>query len=539
MPIQSLSGDAAFARGALEAGVAVVASYPGSPSSGTVQELLRLTDPSDVYVEWSTNEKVAFELALGASIAGSRALVCVKSVGMNALVDPLMVANLTGVRGGMVVLLGDDPGAYGSQNDQDTRPLAEFAELPLLEPATPQAAKDLMVTAFEISEQLETLVILRETRSFSQCGADVSVAELPQRKPRVAYRREACRYVPFPKNAVKMHADLHAKVQRLQQWMETISQNVSFGTGARGVVAVGFAASKLDDVLADFSGELRRLNLASVFPLPRQRVAGFLRECDEVLVLEENEPYVETQLKAIAYDAELHVSIHGKTSGHVSREGELFRWQIEESLRQFLGEHTAQPRYSAADEAAELPRRRDNCAGCPFRAIVETLREVAAELDLDPMVVGDPGCLVKASDLFDAKFAMGSAVAAAQGFLRGGVESRSIAVFGDSAFFHTSIPGVINAVQHGAEIHMLVLDNRSTVTSGFQPNPGSAETARGDPAPHISIEAIAAACGVPNVFSVDPSGDLAKLRIAFLEFLQADGPALLVVRQLCERPEGT
>jgi len=300
---KTLNGDQALAYGSLTSGVKLVASYPGSPSSGTVETLIDLAQTHDIYVEWSGNEKIAMEMGIGASIAGRRAFVCVKSVGMNVMVDPMMALNLTPVNGGLVILLGDDPGAYGSQNDQDTRLLASMFEMPMLEPAGPAEGYAMVREAFNISEQYHTPVIIRITRSFTRQVESVSVADAPYRASDRGLVREPGRFVPFPRNAVAKHRLLHENLKVLSQWSDGLPYNQIRGSGRKGVVAAGFAYRKLLDV---FSGKpaagLRFLKLSSLFPLPENLIAGFLADCEEILVLEENEPYVETQIKAIAHD---------------------------------------------------------------------------------------------------------------------------------------------------------------------------------------------------------------------------------------------
>src|SRR4051812_1779512 len=287
MPERILNGDEAMAHGALAAGVSVVTSYPGSPSSGTVEVLAGLADRHGLYVEWSSNEKVALELGIGASIAGRRALVCTKSVGMNAMLDPLMVLNLTPVHGGIVILLGDDPGGYGSQNDQDTRPLATLLEMPMLEPSTPAEAFRMMVEAFDLSERFRTPVILRETRSFAQSSGMVELPETFATRPGLGPIREPWRFVPVPGNVVAKHRALHDRLEAFADWGESSPYLETSGSGDLGVIAAGFAAGKLEDVLGGPPpGGLRSCRLGLLHPLPAQAIGRWLEACREVLVIE-------------------------------------------------------------------------------------------------------------------------------------------------------------------------------------------------------------------------------------------------------------
>jgi len=379
---KTLNGDQAIAYGALAAGVKLVASYPGSPSSGTVETIIDLAQTREIYVEWSGNEKIAMEMGIGASIAGRRALVCVKSVGMNVMVDPLMALNLTPVNGGVVILLGDDPGAYGSQNDQDTRPLASMLEMPMLEPAGPAEGYSMVQEAFNVSEQYHTAVIIRITRSFTQQMEPVTMAEALYRASDLGLVREPWRFVPVPRNAVEKHRNLHKNITALGKWADQLAYNRVSGSGVKGVVGAGFAYRKLLDVLSGKPAVgLRLLKLSCLYPLPENLLAGFLMECEEVLVFEENEPYLETQIKAIAHDRGCPTRVFGKQSNHVSREGELFRWQIKEALLHFMPELELAPEYSREQEFRELPRRENYCAGCNYGNILDILEEAAESLD--------------------------------------------------------------------------------------------------------------------------------------------------------------
>jgi indolepyruvate ferredoxin oxidoreductase alpha subunit len=253
-----------------------------------------------------------------------------------------------------------------------------------------------------------------------------------------------------------------------------------------------------------------------------------------VLVLEENEPYLETQIKALAHDCGSRAPILGKQTGHTRREGELFRWQIHQALERFLPGFVPARAYLEANEPDERPQRENFCAGCRFGAILDALREAGVRLGQQPILVGDPGCLATAADRLDAKFAIGSAVGVADGLSRAGVSQRAVALFGDSSFFHTTLPAIANAVHHGSEILMVVLDNGATVTSGFQPNPSVARDALGRPAAALDIERIARACGVEWVRTVGPDDLDSRLQEVFAEGLSRRGLGLIWVRTPCD-----
>jgi indolepyruvate ferredoxin oxidoreductase alpha subunit len=446
-----------------------------------------------------------------------------------------MALNLTPVHGGLVILLGDDPGGYGSQNDQDTRPVAPMLEMPWLEPATPAEGFAMMRAAFDVSEQLHTAVVVRITRSFVQQVGAVDIPEGPFPQPDLGLVRETWRFVPVPRNVVEKHRALHERLTFMEKWADESPFNRIEGDGERGIIAAGFAHRKLLDVLGDAPrDDVRVLELGVLFPLPRGIVGRFLAGCREVLLLEENEPYLETQIKALAHDLGSAVRILGKATGHTRREGELFRWQIQQALTRFLPGFVPGRTYLEADEASERPPRENYCAGCRFGAIVDALKEAAARLGQDPVLVGDPGCLAAVGDRLDAKFAIGSAVGVADGLARVGIRERAVALFGDSSFFHTTMPAIANAVHHGSDILMVVLDNGATVTSGFQPNPAQPRDALGRPAPALDIEGIARAIGLESVITVGPDDLDSRLPEVFREGLTRRGLALIVVRTPCE-----
>jgi len=525
-----LSGDQALAYGALSCGVRIVTGYPGSPSSGTVETLIGLAKTHNIYVEWSSNERVALEMGIGASIAGSRALVCTKSVGFNVMIDPLMALNLTPVHGGLVILLGDDPGGYGSQNDQDSRSLVASVEMPLMEPSTPSDAYAMMQKGFQISEQFNTPVIIRETRSFTRQVESFSVSDKTLKADNLGLKREPWRFVPVPLNVVDKHRNLHKTIDSLKEWAKTTAFNTVTGKGTKGIVGAGFAHQKVGDVLGKRNlDQFRLLKLGVLYPLPEKIIVDFLKECQDVLIVEENEPYIEIQIKAIAHDNFCRARIFGKQSSHISREGELFRWQIQDALAKFAPEFIPSQIYCAENEVKERPKRKDYCGNCQYDKILDALEAAAASLGQKPVIVGDPGCLVTVADRLDAKYAIGSAVAVADGLSKAGIEERAVAIFGDSAFFHSALPAICNAVHNRSKILMVILDNKATATSGFQTNPGVDKNALGQDAPSLDIEQIARACGVKHILSAGPDEHEVKLKDKFKEALLLPHLVLLII----------
>ena len=541
---QTITGGQALAFGAARAGVGCITAYPGSPSSATVAalvELLRGGAGAGCHLEWSANERVALEVAIGACLGGRRSLVCTKSVGMNVMVDPLMALNLTPLSAGMVIILGDDPGAYGSQNDQDTRALADLLELPMVEPATPRGGLEMVEAAFGASERYAMPVVVRVTRSFDTCHEDAGNAAGSEvvwevRPGRV--EREALRYVPYPGNAVAKHRELHRRLPLAAQWVADAAFNRVAATApprpaavgdARGIVSAGFCTRKLADVIGATTAGVGLLELGGIYPLPADPVSAFLAAHDEVLVLEENEPYLEQRIAALAHTSGLSTRVRGKLTGEVPRCGELYRWQIAAAVAGFAPELPVNARYTAAGEQAERPPRKNHCAGCPFDQLVDAVQEWLQAAGRDAWLVADPGCLAAEAPRLGAKYAIGSAVAVADGLLRAGQDA--VALFGDSAFFHAALPALCNAYAQGANLAAIVADNAGSVTTGRQPHPGTGRSALGSPAPRLDMLAIARACGASHASRVH----LSELPDALPAALDGPGVRVLVVDAPCRQ----
>lgn len=522
------SGEEAIAFGAMAAGISMATSYPGSPSSGTMKTLIGMAKENDIHVEWSANERVALEMAIGASMAGRRSLVCTKSVGMNVMVDPLMCLNLTGVNGGLVILLGDDPGAYGSQNDQDTRLLAPFLELPLLEPASPHQGFEMMRQAFDLSEEFNLPVILRITRAFTQSQEEFNPEIENITQVSQGYQAETYRFVPYPGNAVEMHANLHQRLADFEGWANECQHNEILGEGSFGIVAAGFIIQKLQDILGDdLPNNVRILKLGCLYPLPKKIISEFARSCEEILVLEETDPFVENQLKVILYDLGHSAKVKGKQTRHVNWEGELFRWHIQKALKAYLPDFQPEHQFLAVDEAAERPNKVDHCQYYAYEEILEMVLDISRELDQKPIIIADPGCMVKVADQLDAKFAIGSAVAVASGLSKAGASEKLVAFYGDSAFFHSTIPAICNAAYNRADLLMILLDNSGAASTGNQPSMGTGRDAFGDPAIKLDIPTIAKACGVKFVRSLEEGISKSEIRKSIQEGFEYQGLALV------------
>ena len=535
MTVETYNGDQSIALGAIESGVGVVTGYPGSPGTGTFNTLAETQEDHGHHAEWCPNERIALDIAAGASQGGKRALVCLKSVGMNVALDTLMVLNMTGVHSGLVILLGDDPGAWGSQNEQDTRPLGNLSELPVLEPASPEEGRQMTRWAFDFSEKHCSIVIIRITRSFSVSEAQQPSAEPPENLPSLPPSREQMRWISSPFNTLQNHRRLHKRLAEMATGFEGLPFNQRMGTGPRGIIAGGFVYSKLEDALGDsHRDDITVLKLSTLHPLPARLIADFMDHCKEILVLEEVDPYLEDAIKTVGYDAGVRPKIYGKRTGDVSWEGELFRWQIQNALRNYVPDFSPGREFLQKNWEMEKPARKSHCAGCPYEEIVRALREEAAAIGQNPYLTADPGCVVMAAKLLDTKLCMGSSIGAAIGLGFAGVGERTVAFTGDSAFYHSSINGLVHAGATGADLLMIVLDNGGALTTGGQPSPDRAEFGRNDAGNPVSIEDMAKTCGVRDIWTIGPSDTEDRMRSVFRDALKRKGLDMIVIRRPCD-----
>lgn len=534
-----ISGDQAIAFGALQSGVAVATSYPGSPSSSTIEFLGGFVESHGLYVEWSTNEKVAFETAVGASIGGVPALMGCKGVGFNVALDTVMVANLTDVGAGLVILLGDDPGAWATQNDQDTRPIAWGTELPMLEPATPSEGIAMTRKAYRLSREMQMPVIVRITKTYGALTEEVDPPEIPRPtfvQPH-AFERHPMRWISVPGNAVQLHRRLHDRLESIAALFDSADFNAVTGTGKIGIIAAGVIHTKLMDVLEGVdTADLSILKLSTLWPLPAGRITGFLRSTEKTLILEENEPFLETLIKSISYDAKLTTPISGKHDKTVSREGELFRWQIAEALAGFVPGFTPTGPFLPEEETKQLPSQDGLPENCPYTPVFEILREVSGQLGLSPVYVVDPGCAIKIAtppfEMLDVKYSMGSSIGIASGLVLSGVTDPVIAVVGDSDFFHLGANALFNVAHQGSDLIVLILDNATTALSGFQGTPNLGGTDLGRETTPLSIDDIVEACTVSLNETINP-WDEARTRHVLEQSLRQTGIRVIIARSPC------
>lgn len=535
-----LMGNEAMAVGALAAGVDVVAGYPGTPSTEVLETVAR-RNPGHVYVEWSVNEKAGLEVAAGAAYAGARSLVTMKQVGLNVASDPLMSLSYVGVKGGMVVLVADDPGPISSQTEQDTRTFAAYAKLPLLDPSDPQEAYEMMGEAFELSEELGCPVIVRPTTRVDHGSADVLVADEGDwaRRTPEGFVRDPGRWVIFPALSVRAHAAIEARDAELSRRLSSYARNAlrqTAGPDARprlGVATHGISATYVDEALRE-GDDVRVLRVATPYPFPDDLAERFLDGLDEVLCVEELDPVIERALVRVCGLTGRRVRIRGKLTGDVQPAGENTVASVTAALDRFLGREAGIGRAGEV-EPPQLPVRPPVlCAGCPHRASFYAVKR--AMRGRKAVFCGDIGCYTLGNaaplDMVDTCLCMGAGINIAQGVTRVEPDTAAFAFVGDSTFFASGITGVVNAFYNQANMTLVVLDNSTTAMTGHQPHPGTGRTMMGQVVERVSIERVLLAIGLRVVETVDPL-DLDTAVATVRRVAEEPGVKAIVFRSPC------
>nr|MDO8063438.1 indolepyruvate ferredoxin oxidoreductase subunit alpha [Candidatus Freyrarchaeum guaymaensis] len=545
-----LNGNEAVARGAIEAGVTVATGYPGSPATYILENLALAAERYDIHAEWSTNEMVAYEVAFGAAATGAKAIASMKNVGMNWIMDPLRNSVGLEIKGALVVAVVDDPGSDVTTNEQDSRYLARFAEVPVFTPATIQEAKDLTVEAFRFSEELSIPVVVCPTRQLVYARGNVTLGPVRRVKRRAPRLEKNFRFVTgLGVMAVSRHRKHHAQtLKRLDGMVDGLSWNELKLDGDEevGVIASGLPYSYVAEALDSlpFRDDVAWLKVATPYPLPKGKVAKLLKSVNRVLVLEEVEPFIEEQVMALTATIREHAEVLGKSTGHVPV-GELDRMTVKEALCRVYGvpyKPTAPPEHiaRAKQAASKLPFRPfvSWCPGCPHLASYYSLKKAVRKLfGKNYNVHGEIGCyqmaILPPVEMVDTCICMGSSTSVGCGVYHAGAPGKNIATMGDSSFFHASIPALINAVYNKADITVIVLDNRTTGATGHQPHPGAfGVTATGEPTRTLDVAEVARACGVDLVEVVDPY-NLKETQEAMERALSHKGVSVVVCRRVC------
>ena len=545
-----LMGNQAIALGALAAGVRLVAGYPGTPST-EVLETVAKNRQENTYVEWSVNEKSAMEVGAGAAYTGARTMVTMKQVGLNVAADPLMSLEYIGVKGGMVILVADDPGPISSQTEQDTRHFARFSKLPCFDPSTVQEAYDMVQEAFEYSEKYGTPVFFRSTTRVSHGYASIQVKDVEEYKnvEPEGFVKDTKRWVIFPKLSYQAHINIEARNEELIKVFSQYKRNLLIPAEdgckelKKGIATGGFNYTYVTEAMADL-GQLRELKVSTPHPFPEQLAVEFLTGLEEILCIEELDPVIERELIYIAGKYHLPVKVLGKLSHHVKNSGENTRDSVLNDIAAFMGRQLPeQGENGQVVPVPELPVRPPVlCAGCPHRASFYAVKK--AMQGRKTIFCGDIGCYTMGNamplDMVDTCLCMGAGLGIAQGVGHIEPDTSCFAFVGDSTFFAAAIPGVVNAVYNQAEMTLIVLDNSTTAMTGHQPHPGTGHTMMGEVVAKVNIAAVLQGIGVTAVETVNPL-DLDKSIEVVRKMAGLPGVKAIIFKYPCiaiTKPEG-
>ena len=499
----------AIARGAYEAGVKVLSAYPGTPSTEIAENFVK---HEGVYAEWAPNEKVAVEVAIGAAVAGARSMACMKHVGLNVAADPLFTVAYTGINGGLVIVVADDPGMHSSQNEQDSRYYARSAHIPMLEPSNANEAKEFVKLAYEISEKFDTPVLLRETTRVAHSHGLVELCNREEVGIR-PYEKAAQKYVMMPANAIKRHVVVEARDNALAEYVNTMACNFAEYTDEKqvGIVCSGVVYEYVKEALPNANV----FKMGCVHPVPVRAISQFAEKVNGLYVVEELEPFIEDTLKAagIACEGKSLFSLQGEIS--VPKILKAFGKDAEEAL-----------------PMQNIPNRPPvMCAGCPHRGVFYVLNKLKLTVN------GDIGCYtlgaVPPLAAVDTCVCMGASVGMAHGFKKAtDGQSKNVAVIGDSTFLHSGVTGLINAVYNQSGITLLILDNSTTGMTGHQQHPATGKNLKGEPAPVVLLDELCKACGVKDLKIVD-AYDVKGVEKAVKESLANDEVSVIIAQRPC------
>ena len=509
---QLMLGNKALARGLYEAGCSVVSSYPGTPSTEVTEEAAKY---DEIYCEWAPNEKVAMEVAFGASLAGKRSFCGMKHVGLNVAADPLFTCSYTGVNAGMVICVADDAGMHSSQNEQDSRHHAVAAKIPMLEPSDSNEALTFAKQAFELSEEFDTPVILKMCTRVSHSQSIVETADRNEPKQR-PYEKNIAKYVMMPGNAIRRHPVVEERMRKLTEYAETCGFNrVEMGSKKLGIITSSTSYQYVKEVFGETASILK---LGMVNPLPEKLILDFASNVEKLVIVEELDPVIETHCKALG------LTVTGKDV--LPMEGEYSQNLIAEKLG------VSVPEYKSLGET--LPNRPPvMCAGCPHRGLFYILSKNKCA------VLGDIGCYtlgaVAPLNAMEVTLCMGASISAIHGFNKASGEegeAKTVAVIGDSTFMHSGMTGLANIAYNQSNSTVIILDNSITGMTGHQQNPTTGYNIKGDPAGKIDLESLCRSMGFARVSVVDPY-DLEACDKVIKEELAAKEPSVIISRRPC------
>ena len=528
-------GNEAIARGAIEAGIGVATCYPGTPSSEIPDTFFTLYQEAGFYFEYSTNEKVALEVASGAAVSGVRSICTMKHVGMNVASDALMTMAYLGVNAGMVVINADDPSLFSSQNEQDNRYYARLSGLPMMEPTTAQEMKDMTVAAFDVSEKLKLPVILRTTTRLNHLRGAVKFGPLRRIKAKGSFKKDPFHYVAIPAVSRNLHKILVEKYDQALELSENSPYNQIIGNGPWGIVTNGVSINYVQDAVKDLgiSDKVTVLRLGFSHPMPEKMILKFLTGVAKVLVVEELEPIFEREIRSIAQSNGIGIQVRGKGDDLFPRLYEYDPGMVRKTIASYFGVPDTSPEPVAVSGVADLPGRPPNlCAGCPHRAMYYAVKKVYGP---DAIYPSDIGCytlgVLPPLSMADIVICMGGSVGSSCG-IAAATDQKVVAFIGDSTFFHAGIPGLINAVHNNHKFTLVILDNGTTAMTGHQPHPGVDTAPMGVDTKQLSIESVVRGLGVEHVEVVNPL-QVRKAVAAAQASKDFDGISVIVSKEIC------
>jgi len=515
-----LSGNEAVAWGAWESGVRVAAAYPGTPSTEILETFARMPG---IYAEWSPNEKIALDVAVGAAYAGSRAMAVMKHVGLNVAADSFFYASMTGMEAGLLIVSADDPSMHSSQNEQDNRRYAKFARVPCLDPADSQEARDWVGVALDISEQFDTPVLLRMTTRISHSYGVVNLKgtrppEVHAEKP--PYRIDTKKYVMVPGHARRRHPVIEERIRKLAEFAATFPHNrMELKDRSLGIVSSGVAYHYAREVFPEAS----ILKLGMTYPVPEKLLHEFASQVERLIVIEELDPFIEEEMRLLG------IPVEGKCIFPLC--GELDQQIVREcAIKAGLLPASARVKVVHPDKGTLPPRPPILCPGCPHRGVFYVTNKLGL------VVNGDIGCYTLAFlpplGALHTCGCMGASIGVAHGVAKAGIAQHNVAVLGDSTFFHTGMPALLNVAYNQSNTITIILDNRTTAMTGHQANPGTGSTLQGAETAQVEFEALARAMGIRQVHTVD-SYNLKEVEAALKDCLDANEPAVIVARREC------
>lgn len=532
-----LLGNEAISRGAIEAGLAFAATYPGTPSSEISLNFFKISQESDLYFEYSTNEKVALEVAAAAANSGVRSMCIMKHVGLNVAADALMTLAYVGVKGGLVIITADDPFMFSSQNEQDNRYYGKLSGLPVIEPSSVKEAMEMMPYAFDLSEELQEPVLFRTTTRINHSTAIVELGKIRKRVTKGSYKKDPFNYVTVPAVSRKLHVKLLKNIEKASNLSDNSIYNFIEGKGEFGIVCNGVSYIYVSDAVKDLNLEdkIKILRIGFSNPMPSKLIKTFLKDCKKVLVVEEGEPYMEEAVKAFAQEEGLTMPIKGKGEDLFSRLYEFDPAMVRKCIAKFFDVASPAPTTVDLSGIPELPQRPPNlCAGCSHRATFYAVKKAAE--GLETIYPTDIGCytlgFLPPLGMGDFLICMGSSVGTSCGFSKV-TDNKVISFIGDSTFFHSGIPGLVNAVFNNHNFTLVILDNGTTAMTGHQPNPGvDMSNFNLSGYGRIIIEDVVKALGVQHVTVIRPYR-IKKSIEAIKEALNFKGVSVVIAKEMC------